>query len=210
MDSLHGLVESRNKTLIIGFLLLAPQRAFTVRELAKRLGWGEGVLSRELGQLARYGMVKVFTKRGRKYYLISSRHRLLADLKPSLTKNQRKYEDELFIEIRRLGNIRAAFLSGIFTGYPELPVDLLLVGKVNLNRLQSFLDATQKLMGNEINYSIMSEAEFKSRRDTFDRFIKDIFDYPHLVVVDHLAPKGKKSARVAQLARDRKFNVMHF
>jgi hypothetical protein len=41
-------------------------------------------------------------------------------------------------------------------------------------------------MGQEINYSIMSEGEFKQRRDTFDKFIKDIFDYKHIVVSDNL------------------------
>jgi hypothetical protein len=45
------------------------------------------------------------------------------------------------------------------------------------------------MMGQEINYSIMTEDEFKLRRDTFDRFIKDIFDYRHLVVVDNLTKK---------------------
>ena len=43
--------------------------------------------------------------------------------------------------IRRLGDIRAAFLSGIFCGHATLPVDILLVGKVNLNRLADFLEA---------------------------------------------------------------------
>ena len=46
------------------------------------------------------------------------------------------------------------------------------------------------MMGQEINYSIMTEKEFLLRRDTFDRFIKDIFDYPHLTIVDSLPKKA--------------------
>jgi hypothetical protein len=42
------------------------------------------------------------------------------------------------------------------------------------------------MMDQEINYSIMTEQEFKERKGTFDRFIKDIFDYKHLVVCDNL------------------------
>ena len=192
METLHGLVESRNKTLLIGFLLMAPQRSFTARELAKRLRMSVSTITRELNNLVRHGMAKTFSKQRQTYYIIQPKHRLLADIKPSLEKHQRKYEDELFAAIRKLGHIRAAFLSGIFTGHPELPVDILLVGKANLNRLQKFLDSAKRLMGNEINYSIMSESEFRLRRDTFDRFIKDIFDYPNLVVVDRMAAKRKK------------------
>lgn len=204
---MHSLVESRNKILIIGFMLVAPPRSFTIRELAARLGLTNPSLAIELNHLVRQGLVKTFVKRRKKYYLIHSRHKLLVDLKPSLVKHQRKYEDELFKAIQHLGDIKAAFLSGIFTGYPALPVDLLLVGKVNLNRLQNFLAAAEKLMGNEINYSIMTELEFRARRDTFDRFIKDIFDYPHLAVMDRLAPRRKKFSKQV---RSRNFYVSHF
>jgi hypothetical protein len=75
--------------------------------------------------------------------------------------------------------------------HPELPVDLLLVGKINLNKLADFLKAVEKMMQQEINYSVMSVDEFVQRRNTFDKFIKDIFDYPHLVVVDTLQKKKK-------------------
>ena len=100
-----------------------------------------------------------------------------------------KYQDELFSAIKKLGTIKAAFLSGVFCAQPTLPVDLLLVGKVNLKKLSDFLKATEDLMGQEINYSVMSVDEFLLRRNTFDKFIKDIFDYQHLVVVDELSKK---------------------
>jgi hypothetical protein len=48
-------------------------------------------------------------------------------------------------------------------------------------------------MGQELNYSIMSEEEFINRRDTFDRFIKDIFDYPHLVILDKIRKPKRRT-----------------
>ena len=44
-------------------------------------------------------------------------------------------------------------------------------------------------MGVELNYSLMSENEYLSRRDTFDKFIKDIFDHRVVAVVDRLGKK---------------------
>ncbi len=97
--------------------------------------------------------------------------------------------------IAKLGEVKAAFLSGALTGNPELPVDLLIVGKVNLSKLDAFLKQCKTVLGFDINYSVMTPDEFQLRRDTFDRFIKDIFDYPHLIVVDKLTKvkKGTKS-----------------
>ncbi len=136
--------------------------------------------------------MKSFSKKGKKYYLINSKYKLLPELKSYSLKAGLKYQDELFLAVRRLGEIKAAFLSGIFCGHTNLPVDILLVGRVNLRKLSDFLKSLHKLMGQEINYSIMSVPEYLQRRDTFDRFIKDIFDYRHLTVVDTLAAKKKR------------------
>jgi hypothetical protein len=66
------------------------------------------------------------------------------------------------------------------------------VGKINLSKLSDFLKAAEKMMGQEINYSVMTVEEFLQRRDTFDKFIKDVFDYRHLVVTDELSKKSAK------------------
>jgi len=162
-----------------------------VLEISKRLKLAYLKAAHSLGKLVALGAVKTFSKKGKKYYLINPRYKLLPQMKGYWLKAGPKYEDELFLAIKRLGKVQAAFLSGIFCGHQSLPVDLLLVGKVNLNKLSDFLKHTEKLMGQEINYSVMSVEEFVQRRDTFDKFIKDIFDYRHLVVVDNLSKKKK-------------------
>jgi hypothetical protein len=142
--------------------------------------------------LSQQGIVSGFFKRGKRYYLLNSKHENYLAIKQSLSKKHAAYQDELVKAIKKLGKIKAAFLSGLFAGYAHLPVDLLLVGKINLKKLDKFLMQLEKLMGQEINYSIMSPKEFTDRRDTFDHFIKDIFDHRHIVVVDSLKPKIKK------------------
>jgi hypothetical protein len=188
---LHDIVDSKTTSALLSFLLMVPPRAFSPLELQKRLGLSTRRLREGMRDLMRQQMLIEFSKHNKKYYLVSSKHPLLAEVRKSLLKNQRSYDDELFVAIGKLGQIKAAFLSGIFTGQPQLPVDLLLVGKVNLNRLATFLEQCRKMMGQDINYSVMSDDEFILRRDTFDRFIKDIFDYRHIIVIDQL--KGKRT-----------------
>lgn len=183
---LEDIINSKSDAAVLSFFLAAPERSFSPLEISKRVRLPYLKCAHVLNKLVLHGQLKSFSKKGRKYYLINSRYKLLPAIKEYLLKNGHKYHDELFSAIRSLGNVRAAFLSGLFVGEPSLPVDILLVGRVNLARLDGFLKQLEKLMGQEINYSIMSEREFKSRRDTFDRFIKDIFDYRHLVVCDNL------------------------
>jgi hypothetical protein len=189
---LEQIVDSKTDSGILSFFLSMPERSFSVLEVSKRLRVPYLKSSHSLAKLATAGLLSVFTKKTKKYYYINHRYKLLPEIKNFWVKNGQKGKDELFLAIRRLGDVRAAFLSGIFTGYPNLPVDILLVGKINLRKLSDFLKAAEKMMGQEINYSVMSVEEFLQRRDTFDKFIKDVFDYRHLVVADSLRKKSAK------------------
>lgn len=188
---LEEIIDSKTDSGVLSFFLAMPERSFSVLEVSRRLGTPYLKVAHSLAKLSGAGLLTVFVKRSKKYYYINSRYKLLPEIKNFWSKNGQKGRDELFLAVRRLGDVRAAFLSGIFTGYPNLPVDILLIGKINLRKLSDFLKAAEKMMGQEINYSIMTVDEFLQRRDTFDKFIKDVFDYRHLVVVDELGKKNK-------------------
>lgn len=189
------ILDSDHGSELLAFLLLAPARSYSSKELAGRLHITEKTLSPLLKEFLDDSLIKQLVRDGAKLYIINQRHKLLPEIRASLVKNQNPYEDELFVAIAKLGEVKAAFLSGALTGNPELPVDLLIVGKVNLSKLDAFLKQCKTVLGFDINYSVMTPDEFQLRRDTFDRFIKDIFDYPHLIVVDKLTKvkKGTKS-----------------
>ena len=194
---LTEIVDSKTDSLVLGFFLAAPERSFSVMEVSKRLKVPHLKAVHSLNKLCNQGILFFVAKRSKKYYMLNFRYPLLANLKQAAKRQGLVYTDELFTAIKKLGQVKAAFLSGLFTGYPNLPVDVLLVGKINLNKLAEFLKSLNKLMGQEINYSIMSVEEFVQRRDTFDKFIKDIFDYRHIVVVDELTKKSAKGVSQA-------------
>jgi hypothetical protein len=187
---LEEIINSKSDSAILSFFLVAPERSFSALEVSKRLKQPYLRTTHILNKLSQHGQLRSFSKKSKKYYLINTKYKLLPEIKTFLLKNGPRYSDELFGAIKGLGDIKAAFLSGIFTGYANLPVDVLLVGRINLQKLDLFLKSAQKMMGQDLNYSIMTPAEFIQRRDTFDKFIRDIFDYRHLVVVDELKKKG--------------------
>ncbi len=188
---LTDILESNQKTAVLAYFLLAPERSFSFKELSKRLHISDKVLVNILREFDELSLIQVFRKEKTELFIINQKHKLLPQIKLSLVKNQKPYEDELFLAIKKLGEIKGAFLSGVFTAQPQLPVDILLVGKINLNKLDTFLQNCKKMLGVDINYSIMTLEEFRMRRDTFDRFLKDIFDYRHVVVIDNTQKRGK-------------------
>lgn len=188
--SLHDIIDSKTDSAVLSFFLAASLRSFSIFEISKRLNIPHQKAAHALNKISETGLLKSFSKKSKRYFLLNLNYKLLPEIKRKFGKEVPAYKDELLSAIKKLGDIRAAFLSGIFTGEPNLPVDLLLVGKVNLKILADFLKSLEKMMGQEVNYSVMTVKEFQLRRDTFDRFIKDIFDYRHIVVCDSL-PKRK-------------------
>jgi len=186
---LEDIIDSKSDSAVLSFFLLAPERCFSALEVGKRLRIPNLKVVHSLNKMAGQGQLKSFAKKGKRYFMVNAKYKLLPEIKSYLKKVGRRYDDEMFRALRALGNVKAAFLSGVFCGYANLPVDILLVGKINLKKLAEFLKSAEKMMGQEVNYSVMSVDEFLLRRDTFDKFIKDIFDYRHIVVVDELKKK---------------------
>jgi len=188
---LEDIIDSKTDSAILSFFLAAPERSFSILEISKRLQIPHQKAVHGLNKLVEHEFLKGFSKKGKKYYLINNKHKLLPEIKKLFLKDIAPYQDELFSAIKKLGDVQAAFLSGIFCGMPNLPVDLLLVGKINLKKLSDFLKSVEKMLGQDLNYSVMTVQEFEIRRNTFDKFIKDIFDYPHIIAHDQLTKKIK-------------------
>ena len=192
MINLVDVIESKHEPEILSFFLLAPNRAFYIKELSARLGIGFSNLLHILNKMVKKGGLRTFTSQGKKYFLLKREYKPFPELRNALLKDKLKYEDELFLSIQKLRGLKAAFLSGLFVGMPELPVDILFVGKLSKTALEKFLRNCEKVIGQEVDYSIMAPDDFQIRRNTFDRFYKDIFDYPYLVVMDNQRrPKSK-------------------
>ncbi len=180
------ILANKGQASTVAFLLTAPPRVFPAAELSKRLHTSEGKLQIALQKLREAGIVSSYRKGRARYWGLNQKYKHLDELRRAVPKRKSYKRDNLFAAIAGLGKVKAAFLSGAFTGQSQLPVDILVVGKISLKKMESFLQTWEKIFQNELNYSIMTADEFQLRRDTFDRFIKDIFDYPHIVVTDSL------------------------
>src|SRR6476661_8603517 len=109
LDSPHG-------SELLAFLLLSPPRSYTTKELSKRLNLSERILVPILREFLQDSMIKQFRRDNTELVIVNMKHKLLPEIQASLKRNQKPYEDELFTAITKLGEIKAAFLSGAFTG----------------------------------------------------------------------------------------------
>ena len=208
---LEQLLESKAKIRALRLFLMNPEEAFTVIEAKKYTQLSSGQFRKELNKLIKIGLVDTRIDRdmveiprklrkGRRKTLkpktkILKKRVFFADktfiLYPELRNLVFKMAPEgcgpLLLKIKRLGDIKLALVSGVFTDTNTARADLVLVGdKLKKERVSKFFRNLQSEVGKNLNYAVMTTADFNYRFNMRDRFIRDVLDYPHEKLINKL------------------------
>jgi len=96
-------------------------------------------------------------------------------------------KEAMIKEINTIGRIKLIVFSGIFTNHENSRVDLLLVGDaMKETKLDKVLKNIEAEIGKEIVYAVFKTEDFMYRMGMYDRFIRDILEYPHEKAVNKL------------------------
>jgi hypothetical protein len=183
-DLLKTLLESKTKLDLAAFLFSNPERAFYLGEIKKRLGARN--LEADLAYFQKLNLFTSFTKKGKRYIRLNVKHPLYSQLRAQINKGKKAYEDELTKNVAKLPGIKVVILTGLFVGNPDAECDMLLVGKIPEQKVAEFSKGAEKVMGQEINYALFETEEFKYRQNMFDRFMKDVFENEHMIIVNKI------------------------
>jgi len=184
---LESFRNSKLKKSVAGALLLFPKRGFSAREMAAMTRGGARAVTECLRELARAEAAEAVTRRGHRYWRLNAYFPHLAELRELAFAPKPRYEDLVTRALRRLPDVRLAVMTGIFTFQTKLPVDILVVSDVlGRPRLAAAIAEIGELIGQEVNYVLLSRAEYEERRFLSDRLIRDVLDHPHIVVFNNL------------------------
>lgn len=184
---LENLLNSKLKKKLLQIFFALPQRGFSAAELKEMSGGRKGQLLEALRGFVKAQVVSIGTKRQKRFFRINPHFRLYGELEDLVSEGYLEVEDLVAKRLKQIPNLKLAVLSGVFTLEPQLPVDLLLVGQgINRLRLLRILTEIEKLIGQELNYTIMSPEEYEYRQLMNDRLVRDLLDYPHLIVFNTL------------------------
>lgn len=182
---LENLTNTKAKQRLLNIFFHFPSRSFSQDEL--RAATGTRNIAKVLRELVRGDALRVVQRRRKQFFQINSYFLLYDELKDLVSGEKPEPRDEVSRILRRLDHAKLAVLSGIFTGEPQLPVDLLIVGdEIKRPKLVKILNEIEKLIGQEVNYVTMDSGEYDYRRMMNDRLVRDILDNHHQVVFSTL------------------------
>jgi len=205
MDALEALFASPAKAKSLKMFLMNPDAHFSAAEGSRQTKLRPAQFLAEARHLLRLKivgtamsrvMIASEDKRDRRQKLIAARvpvffankdYPLFPELRNLIVKSAPHAKGQLATKIRRLGTVKLAILAGVFIDSAESRVDLFVVGDgMKQSRMKSFIQWLEREVGKELNYVAMSSTEFKYRMDMYDRFVRDILEFPHETVINKL------------------------
>jgi len=176
----ENILSSKTKSQLLSFFILNPHRYFSAEEIRQQVGARN--LKDDLVFMLKHDFILGDTRRSRRYYALNKDAFIEPKLKTELIKGSKKFQDALTKEIKKMRGFEQAIYTGFLKGYHKQVCDLLLVGEFTQKAIDKFEKTTQKIVGDEIDYAILSKEEFEYRKNIFDRFVKDIFENEHFVI----------------------------
>ncbi|NCT55183.1 hypothetical protein GW758_04505 [Candidatus Falkowbacteria bacterium] len=191
---LERIFGSELKIKIINFLLRESEgQAFSYAEIAKSLNLRGSIWRRELDDLLELGLIKAVLKEGddsakkdKSFFSLDQNFFIFPEIRSLFSKSRVLLSKKIFTEIETQCHPQLILLSGKFVNKINAPVDLLIVGNISRRIFSKLLVELETAIGKELNYSIMTEEEFKYRRYVMDIFLYNIIEGEKLVLVGNI------------------------
>jgi len=191
---LEQLFDSPVKARLLKLFLRNPNEIFRISEIGDRIQANLRVVRRQVEGLRKIGFLKRKTIRKKTkekkpgiYFFVNPQFDFYQELRTLVLKSSPASLEKIFRQIKKLGRIKLAILSGVFLNLDNSRVDLLIVGdSISKRKLESFLRNLEADVGRAINYAIFSTEDFNYRYEMFDRFILDILEKPHQKLINKL------------------------
>ncbi|OGZ55321.1 MAG: hypothetical protein A3G60_03975 [Candidatus Ryanbacteria bacterium RIFCSPLOWO2_12_FULL_47_9c] len=198
---LEKLFGSQARVRLLRLFVMSPDDVLDSKTIGSRIHLEPTQFNREVKMLFDVGFIKKGTRvttlsegvrnklKRRKisgYTLVRDFPYLneIAELLASETPLARK---KLLGSLKGCGKVNLVVIAGRLLHEDRSHVDVFVVGdSLKKKKIERALHAIEANLGKELVYAIMATKEFQYRFGMYDRFLKDLFDHPHEILLNKL------------------------
>ena len=186
-EILEKLFRSKAEIKFLRLFLNNPDKEYLSIEAAKKTKTNTATARKEINNLAKIKFLLARKKAGKIYYRANRDFIFYEELKKIIFKTSPTSSDKIKSQVLKLGQVRFLLISGIFVNSEKGKVDIMIVGEhLSKSKLKNFLSGIEAEAGKGVNYVCMSTDEFRYRKGMFDKFVINILESPHKVLIDRL------------------------
>lgn len=191
---IEQLFGSKTRVKLLQLFYSNPNRSFYVREITRKIDEQINSVRRELSNLLSIGIITSDNTNNKLYYEVNQKFEYYPPLKEIFGGGVKKVArkkvggdgDEVTSnpDLKALGHVDLAVYTGQFTRDESAGIDILIVGQVNKNAVQKFVDELEKKENKSLRYAVMSVQDFKYRKQIHDRFAVAVMQAKKQVLID--------------------------
>ena len=170
------ITKSKLREDLLALYFTNPDKKYYLRELEKILNFSVGNIRRELIKLESTGLFLSESKGNLLYYYLNQSYPLFKELKSIIFKTS-GVPRMLHNVLEKFDDIDQAFIYGSFSKREEREdsdIDLLIIGKIDEDKLIEEVGKLERKLQREINYAIYEKEDFKKKKEEGNSFILDI------------------------------------
>ncbi len=187
MVTFEQFFNSEVKARLIKFFIYNGDLSFEPKEIAERLNLKLNVVKKYSQALVEEGFLKSKTIKSKKSYMRDPKCLYQKELRDLVLEFSAASHKKLLRDVKKIGVVKLAILGGVFLNVEKFRVDIFIVAdKIKESQFKKFLKNLEAEVGKEISYAIISTVEFKYRMDMFDRFTRDVLEFPHEKIINKL------------------------
>lgn len=181
----HSLF-GRTRGALLAMLYGHADESFYLRQLVRALGAGHGGVQRELKRLLNLELIVQRRQGNQVLYQANFHSPVFPEIKSLITKTAGIHDVIRSALAPLAARIQIAFVYGSVARQSERAasdVDLMVVGDVSFEEVVSQLSAAQKTLGREINPTIYSATEFRTKLRGGNHFLRSLMGQKKLFIL---------------------------
>jgi predicted nucleotidyltransferase len=170
-------LRSKSRQKLLAFYFINPTSRLHLRDLAARLHIDPSNLSKELVKLERAGLFRSDISGRQKYFQLNRRYPLFQEVRSIVSKTIGAVP-LLARSLNSVAGIEEAWLFGSFARNQQdaaSDLDVLVIGVPRGESLAVAMSKLERQLGREINYTVLTRKEFKTRRARKDVFLENVW-----------------------------------
>lgn len=189
IDTLFG---SKTRVKLLYLFLNNPSRAFYVREITRRVDEQINSVRRELANMLSVGVIKSDNVDNKLYYEVDQNYEHYKPLRQIFAGKSSSGETTAEVDTasqwakrtRKLNGVRVILLSGGFVSGARSKIDILIVGSPAKSQVKKFVQDLEEDEHRSLHYTVLSFDDFYYRMSIKDKFVSEILDGRHRVILD--------------------------
>lgn len=191
------LFGSDARVKLLRFFLFNPSKEFTFDDMSKRARLVRRTARTEINALERAEVIKKKTiyidqGEGKKKlkaqgYALNKKFPQLQSLQTFLFETAPIDGKTLLAHLRKAGTLDFVAIAGVFVREFEGRLDVMVaMKKLSEKKVETAIRSLESELGIEIRYAAFSSEDLIYRVGLYDKLTRDVFDYPHQILVDKI------------------------